>query len=106
MDSTPPDPARPEPERPRTERRAVVFSGRVQGVGFRASVRSIARRFLIAGWARNEPDGTVRVEAQGPPDEVSAFLGEVGREWASNITGVRSEPLAPVPDEAGFQIRH
>ncbi len=39
--------------------------GRVQGVFFRSSVRKQARRLGLKGFVRNEPDGTVRVEAEG-----------------------------------------
>ena len=42
-----------------------VVSGRVQGVGFRRYVRGWARRLGLGGWVRNEPDGTVRLVAEG-----------------------------------------
>ena len=37
----------------------VVYAGRVQGVGFRATAREIAADFAVTGWVRNQPDGTV-----------------------------------------------
>jgi acylphosphatase len=39
--------------------RHVVFSGRVQGVGFRAHVEDLAARTVVGGWVRNRRDGTV-----------------------------------------------
>jgi acylphosphatase len=39
--------------------RHVVFSGRVQGVGFRAHVEDVATRTGVGGWVRNRRDGTV-----------------------------------------------
>ena len=39
--------------------------GRVQGVGFRASTVRQAGRLGLTGWVRNEPDGSVRVVAEG-----------------------------------------
>jgi bifunctional non-homologous end joining protein LigD len=58
--------------------RAVV-SGRVQGVGYREATVGLARRLGVAGWVRNEDDGTVGVHAEGDPDalrELRAFLAE------------------------------
>lgn len=40
--------------------------GRVQGVGFRASTIRKANSLGLGGWVRNEPDGSVRVVAEGP----------------------------------------
>jgi acylphosphatase len=58
---------------PRAARRAVTH-GRVQGVFFRDSTRREAERLGVAGWARNRPDGTVEVHAEGEPDAVDALL--------------------------------
>lgn len=56
--------------------RAAV-SGEVQGVGFREATRRHALDLDLRGWVRNEPDGVVRVHAEGPEpavDELIAFL--------------------------------
>jgi DNA ligase D-like protein (predicted 3'-phosphoesterase) len=56
--------------------RAAV-AGTVQGVGFRAAVRSRAREFGVMGWVRNADDGTVVVHAEGQAaavDALTAFL--------------------------------
>jgi acylphosphatase len=61
----------------RPERLRAVVRGRVQGVGFRWSVWRRAEQLGLAGWARNRPDGSVVVEAEGPADaldELEAFL--------------------------------
>ena len=50
------------------QRRQILFFGRVQGVGFRATTRDIARRYSIAGYVRNLPDGSVEVVAAGADD--------------------------------------
>lgn len=55
-------------------RRAVVWSGRVQGVGFRRAARSVASRFTVRGVIRNEPDGTVRCELSGAGLELDRFI--------------------------------
>ncbi|MCB1282023.1 MAG: acylphosphatase [Salinibacterium sp.] len=85
-------------------RRQVVYSGRVQGVGFRATASDIARGFQVTGWVRNEPDGTVHLEAQGTPDEVESFLREVRRRQDRLLAEVRTGDVPVVDEEAGFRI--
>ena len=48
--------------------------GRVQGVGFRYSARNQAIRLQLKGWVRNEADGTVTVEMEGPEAACLKFL--------------------------------
>lgn len=54
--------------------REVVVHGLVQGVFFRDSCRREAEAAGVAGWARNEPDGTVRAFFEGPPDAVDRLV--------------------------------
>ncbi len=56
------------------KRMRVVFSGRVQGVGFRYTVCRIAERFEVAGFVRNLRDGNVEVVAEGAEQELVGFL--------------------------------
>ena len=54
--------------------RHVVFSGRVQGVGFRAFVAGEADRIGIDGWVRNRRDGTVEALFSGTAADVEAAI--------------------------------
>ena len=47
-----------------------LVRGRVQGVGFRWFVWRLAKRLGVRGWARNLPDGTVEVVAEGSPESL------------------------------------
>ncbi len=47
--------------------------GRVQGVGFRHSARSVARFYNIRGFARNDIDGSVYIEAEGEDESLRKF---------------------------------
>lgn len=65
----------------------VYYSGRVQGVGFRATAAGIAGRFAVAGWVRNLPDGRVELLAEGEPAAVEGFLAAVRERLRWNIDG-------------------
>jgi acylphosphatase len=51
-----------------------IVTGRVQGVSYRASTASEARRLGLVGWVRNLRDGSVELEAEGPDDRVASLL--------------------------------
>jgi acylphosphatase len=70
-----------------------VFRGQVQGVGFRATVRSLARGFEVVGYVRNLDDGGVEMVAEGAPSEVDAFVEAIRAEMG---WGIRSETVAPL----------
>jgi acylphosphatase len=55
----------------------VSYEGRVQGVGFRFSVKSIATGYDVVGWVKNLIDGRVELEVQGEEGEVDEFLEAV-----------------------------
>ncbi|MDX2131010.1 MAG: acylphosphatase [Planctomycetota bacterium] len=86
-------------------RARVTYSGRVQGVGFRATVRSIASGHPITGWVRNDPAGTVTLEAQGAATDVEGFLAAVRGGAPGYIASERRENAELAPDESGFEIR-
>jgi acylphosphatase len=52
----------------------VRFEGHVQGVGFRWTTARLAAGFPISGFVRNEPDGSVRLTAEGREADLLAFL--------------------------------
>lgn len=86
------------------ERRRVHYTGRVQGVGFRQGARWIAEKFKVTGHVRNEPDGSVTLEAQGEPAELDRFLAAIRRERSGYIATETVELRSPDPDERSFAI--
>ncbi|HVE46975.1 MAG TPA: acylphosphatase [Acidimicrobiales bacterium] len=59
---------------PRTVRRRVLVDGRVQGVFYRDTCRTLARQTGVSGWARNRPDGAVEVVLEGEPAAVDRMI--------------------------------
>ncbi len=55
------------------QRMTVFYSGRVQGVGFRYTVKSITPGFEVTGTIRNLDDGRVEMIAEGEREELVAF---------------------------------
>ena len=79
--------------------------GLVQGVSYRAATRDAARATGVTGWVRNQPDGSVLLEAQGPAMAVERFVA-----WChqgppmAEVARVEVVDLAPVEGESGFAI--
>ncbi|MFN0134528.1 MAG: acylphosphatase [Phycisphaerae bacterium] len=86
-------------------RKHIVFRGIVQGVGFRATTASIARRHAITGWVRNLADGSVEAELQGDERSISAALAETRRVLAENLDDCDVSECELCADERGFEIR-
>jgi acylphosphatase len=83
----------------------LLISGKVQGVWYRKSAVEQAIRLQLAGFAMNMPDGTVRIEAEGPREPLDRFV-----EWCR--TGPPRAVVAhievtegPFVGHAGFHVR-
>lgn len=60
-----------------TKRMQVIFSGRVQGIGFRYTVCRIAETFAVVGYVRNLSKGDVELVAEGAEQELFDFLNGI-----------------------------
>ena len=86
--------------------RQVFYEGRVQGVGFRYTVRSLAKGFDVLGWVRNLSDGRVELQVCGESAEVRDFLNTIREsELNSHIKSVQELDIPPLNDVKGFEIR-
>lgn len=85
----------------------VFYEGNVQGVGFRYSVRQIAKGFDMTGSVQNLRDGRVELLATGDEDELRAFLEAIAQsELRAHIKKHSEAPLLNPPAFRGFEIRH
>ncbi len=82
-----------------------VVRGRVQGVGFRWFVEREAHMLGVAGWVRNNHDGSVEVLAQGTREQLSGLHSRL-REGprAARVDVVEVSGAGPVPGLSSFRI--
>ncbi len=83
----------------------IFYEGRVQGVGFRGSVKQIARGFDVSGRVENLPDGRVALQVRGEADEVDAFLSEIqDSHLRVHIQKTEARVISGLEDLRGFSI--
>ena len=88
------------------QRKTVLYRGHVQGVGFRYTAASIARRYEVNGVVRNLADGQVELVAEGEKHELAAFLDDVRERMVRYIRDERIDTQPATGEFAGFEIRH
>ena len=90
-----------------TQRIHVFYAGRVQGVGFRMSVKQIACGYEVVGWVKNLSDGRVEMIAEGDKAELEAFLEGIA---SSHLNSFIHEQIVdwvePQKNLKGFQISY
>ncbi len=72
----------------------ILFSGQVQGVGFRYTASSLARQYNLTGFVRNRSDGDVEMLAQGPEQDIDTCIADIQDYFAGYIHDTRIEPVA------------
>ena len=80
--------------------RHIIFTGRVQGVGFRFTARNIASRCRLTGIVRNLADGSVEMIAQGHSDDIEGCLRDIQESMEGFI---RETKIREIPFEAGYE---
>ncbi len=84
----------------------VIFTGHVQGVGFRYTAQGIARQYPVSGYVRNQLDGTVEMLVQGTDADIDNFIRDVQQEFEGFIRETRIEPIVYTPRYTDFRIMH
>jgi acylphosphatase len=82
----------------------VIVCGRVQGVWFRDSCRSEARRLHVSGWAKNRADGRVEAVFEGEPDAVNEMANWCQHGPPHAIVASIEVTDEPAEGESGFRI--
>lgn len=84
----------------------VVFTGRVQGVGFRWTVQMLANKYGYTGWIRNMYNGNVEMCIQGRNLNIYEFINAINKSsrWIS-IDDFSIKPLEADLSERSFWVR-
>lgn len=88
------------------ERRTILYTGRVQGVGFRYSVHEVSRRFAVTGYVKNLPDGRVELVMEGDAGPLQEMADAIAQRMADNITHARGHTAQATGEFSDFVIRH
>jgi acylphosphatase len=83
----------------------VIYRGKVQGVGFRFSVRSLAQHLDVKGWVSNLSDGTVEMVAEQDELILNDLLSGLDKEFAGYIAGREARWNPATGTYSGFDIR-
>jgi acylphosphatase len=82
----------------------IVFSGQVQGVGFRFTALNIASHYRLTGYLRKLPNGDVEMFAQGPEKMVDECIRDIQDSFVGSIIHIDIEDAAPDPKCTDFKI--
>ncbi len=83
----------------------VLFTGKVQHVGFRYTAYYLARELYLTGWVDNLPDGRVVMEAQGGVSRVRKLLLHLKSQKHIRITEMEITALEPKRFDRRFEVR-
>ena len=86
-------------------RKHIVFSGSVQGVGFRYRARHAADLYGCTGWVRNEWDGSVTMEIQGEEAAIDRVILAIDAGRYVEILNMAVRTVEVDPDERSFRVR-
>ena len=85
-------------------RKHIIFSGRVQGVGFRYTACYLASPLGLTGWVKNLTDGRVEAELQGQAELVDSFVERISQRGRIVVEFVEEEDRELCYEE-GFEVR-
>lgn len=86
-------------------RRHIIFSGNVQGVGFRYILSMYAVSLKLTGFVRNLSDGDVEAEVQGSPENIAILISKMHEVKHIRIDEFFETTIPEVKDETKFKIR-
>ncbi len=87
-------------------RRTCYFSGRVQGVGFRYTVKNVSLQYNVSGFVQNLPDGRVELVIEGPDPDMDRLVEDVSQRMNGFIQKVDSVENPATGEFERFFIRH
>jgi acylphosphatase len=82
----------------------IIFTGRVQGVGFRFTAYHTASCYKLNGFVRNLTDGTVEMIAQGQAEDIDSCVKELESSFTGYIRDTRIDEIPLDPGYKNFRI--
>jgi acylphosphatase len=82
----------------------IIFTGRVQGIGFRFTALDIANHYRLTGVVRNLPDGTVEMIAQGPAGDIADCIRDIKESFGVYIRETKIEEIRTDSQYKDFKI--
>ncbi len=87
------------------KRARFLFFGRVQGIGFRYTTSSIARRHEVVGYVHNLRDGSVELEIEGQEPAIRAFTDEIKRTVSGYIQNISESWSDATGEFSTFEVK-
>lgn len=85
-------------------RKNIIFSGRVQNVGFRLELWRLAQRLTLKGWVKNLDDGSVEAELQGDEERIDFLIRSMQSLKRATVNEPIIEELPISEDEEDIKI--
>ena len=86
-----------------TIRKHIIFSGHVQGVGFRYRAKKAADLYRCTGWVRNDWNGTVTMEIQGTEEQIDQTIQAIQKGRFIRIDSMNTKTIPIDPEERSFR---
>ena len=84
-------------------RKHLIFSGHVQGVGFRWRAKKAADLYGCTGWVRNDWNGTVSMEIQGEEEQIEQTIEAIEKGRFIRIDSIHTKTIPADPEERSFR---
>jgi len=84
----------------------ILFSGTVQGVGFRFTTQRFASNLRLTGWVKNLPDNRVELVCEGPRERVENLLYKLDKEFEGRVTNKDIDWMDAKKSFTGFDITY
>jgi acylphosphatase len=82
----------------------IIFTGQVQGVGFRFTAFNMANRHQLTGFVRNLPDGTVEMLIQGSSQAIDDCIRDIKGYFSGYIREIKIKEIPSNPQYKDFKI--
>jgi acylphosphatase len=85
-----------------TARKRIIFSGRVQKVGFRLEIKELANRLNLTGWVKNRNDKNVETEIQGETEKIIFLIKYMKSLKRASVQDVTINEMTIINDDKDF----